>query len=50
MGSHTEFATGSVYDAAANCNIERKANILRFEKQNIIPGKYSLKGFQATNK
>ena len=39
-----------VYDAAANFNIGRKASMLIFEKLNMVPGKYSLKGCQVINK
>ena len=39
-----------VYDAVANFNIGRKASMLIFEKLNMIPGKYSLKGCQVINK
>ena len=38
-----------VYDAVANFNIGRKASILTYEKLNMIPGKYSLKGCQSIN-
>ena len=38
-----------VYDAVANFNIGRKAGILTYEKLNMIPGKYSLKGCQSIN-
>ena len=38
-----------VYDAVANFNIGRKAIVLIFEKLGMIPGKYTLKGWQKLN-
>ena len=38
-----------VYDAVANFNIGMKASILIFEKFNMIPGKYCLKGCRKIN-
>ena len=38
-----------LYDAVANFNVGRKASMLIYEKINMIPGKYSLRGCQAIN-
>ena len=38
-----------VYDAVANFNVGRKASILVYEKLNMIPGKYTLRGCQNLN-
>ena len=39
-----------VYDAVAHFNIGRKATILIFEKLNMVPGRYTLKGCATLNK
>ena len=39
-----------VYDAAAHFNIGQKASILVYEKLNMVPGKYTLKGCATRNK
>ena len=39
-----------IFDAAANFNIGRKANILIFEKMGMIPGNYTLKGSRNINR
>ena len=47
--SRTQLEFG-VYDAVANFNIGRKASVLIFEKLNMTPGKYTLKGCQNINR
>ena len=39
-----------VYDAVSNFNIGRKASVLTFEKLNMIPGRYTVKGCYVLNK
>ena len=47
--SRTQLEFG-VYDAVANFNIGRKASVLIFEKLNMTPAKYTLKGCQNINR
>ena len=39
-----------VYDSVANFNIGRKASISVFEKLNMLPGRFTLKGCSVQNK
>ena len=39
-----------VYDAVANFNIGRKASVLIFDKLNMIPGVFTLKGCSTLNR
>ena len=39
-----------VYDAVANFNIGKKTSVLIYEKINLIPGKFTLQGFDKINR